>query len=82
LQCDKGKGIQREPGVIFIGVSQALVPMISCVGCPVPEAFECGENHRFFGKAGNSAGFVPLPGLRAKEIKSGDIRRTQKARSE
>jgi hypothetical protein len=34
-------------GVFFIGVSQAVVPMIASLGSRSPEAFECGENHRF-----------------------------------
>jgi hypothetical protein len=68
--------------VNLIGLALTVLPMISCVGSPTPEAFECGGNHRSYGLVGKSDGFVTLPAIRAKEIQSGDIRRTQKARAE
>jgi hypothetical protein len=48
-------------------------------GIRSPEAFECGENHRFSGQAGKSNGFRPFPYSAQKKSKAGDIRRTQKA---
>jgi hypothetical protein len=44
----------------------------------LPKAFECGEHHRFYGKAGKTWCFRTLLHRRAKEYKSGSACRTQK----
>jgi len=43
----------------------------------LPKAFECGEHHRFHGKADMYCCFLTMLHRRAKENKSGSASRTQ-----
>ncbi len=74
---------------MFTSFSAGLFPLkppnTRCKSTPIasevdgePQAFECGEHHRFHGKADMHWNFLTRLHRRAKENKSGSASRTQK----